>query len=155
MVMPKTLRVLIIEDSLDDAELLLRELRRGGYEPAHERTDTAAATSAALGRGPWDVVIADHSLPQFSGLEALDLLKQTRRDIPFLILSGTIGEETAVAVMKAGADDYIMKDKLARLVPAVEHALRDAEVRRERRRADEDLRRSRASLRALAARLQT
>ncbi len=133
------LRVLIVEDSEDDALLVLRELRRGGYDPTHERVDTAAALAAALDRQAWDVVISDYSMPQFTGPAALALLKERGLDLPFMIVSGTIGEETAVAAMKAGAHDYLMKNSLQRLVPAVQRELREAEVRRERRRADRAL----------------
>src|SRR5713101_1539141 len=90
------LRVLIVEDCEDDAALLLRELRRGGYAPSFERVDTPGAMSAALDRQTWDLVVADYSLPQFSGLAALALLQERGLDLPFIILSGTIGEETAV-----------------------------------------------------------
>src|SRR5437867_1329376 len=135
--MKTPLRVLIVEDCEDDAELLLRELRRGGYAPAFERVDTPEAMSAALARESWDIVIADYSLPQFSRLAALNLVQERALDLPFIIVSGAIGEDTAVAAMKAGAHDYLLKGNLARLVPAIERELREAESRRERRRAEE------------------
>lgn len=140
------LRVLLVEDSEDDALLLLRELRRGGYKTIYERVETAAAWEAALGQSDWDLAIADYSLPHFSGIEALKLLKEKGIDLPFLIVSGTINEEMAVAAMKAGAHDYLMKDNLARLVPAVERELRDASVRRERKAAEEQIREQAALL---------
>src|SRR5215210_5870719 len=134
------LRVLLVEDSEDDALLLLRELRRGGYEPLSERVDTAAEMEAALDERGWDLVIADHSMPEFSSSAALELLRRKGFvDLPFIIVSGYIGEDAAVAAMKAGAHDYIMKDNLARLNTAIERELRDAKVRRERRRAEEEL----------------
>src|SRR5215218_10596770 len=134
------LRVLLVEDSEDDALLLLRELRRGGYEPLSERVDTAAEMEAALDERGWDLVIADHSMPEFSSSAALELLRRKGFvDLPFIIVSGYIGEDAAVAAMKAGAHDYIMKDNLARLNSAIERELRDAKVRRERRRAEEEL----------------
>jgi len=133
------LRVLIVEDSEDDAALLVRQLRQGGYEPQFERVDTPEAMNAALDAKVWEVVIADYALPRFSAPAALEILRQRRLDLPFIIVSGVIGEETAVAAMKAGAHDYIMKDNLARLVPAIERELREAQVRRERRRAEEEL----------------
>lgn len=137
--MGETLRVLIVEDSEDDTLLLLRELRRGGYEPVHERVDTAAAMEAALAN-EWDLVISDHSMPAFSSSAALELLRGGGFvDLPFIIVSGQIGEDAAVAAMKAGAHDYIMKDNLRRLNTAIERELREAEVRRERRRAEEAL----------------
>lgn len=113
-------RVLIVEDSEDDAALLLRELRCGGYDPAHERVDTAAAMITALDRQTWDIVFSDHSMPHFSGTEALTILRERGFDLPFIFVSGTIGEDNAVAAMKVGAHDYIMKGNLKRLVPAEE-----------------------------------
>ena len=135
--MPVTLRVLLVEDSEDDAVLIARELRRGDYAPAIQRVETEAAMGAALA-DPWDVVISDYSLPQFSGPAALTLLRATGLDIPFIVVSGAIGEEVAVAAMKAGAHDYLMKDNLARLVPAIQRELRDAEERRRRRLAEKE-----------------
>jgi PAS domain S-box-containing protein len=133
------LRVLIIEDSEDDAILLERELRRGGYEPRSKRVETAAAMSAELKRGEYDVVISDYVMPRFSGLRALKVLKKSGLDLPFIVISGKIGEETAVEAMKAGAHDYIMKENLARLVPAIQRELNEVAVRRERRLAEEAL----------------
>src|SRR3712207_1722610 len=134
------LKLLLVEDSEDDALLLLRELRRGGYEPLCKRVDTAADMEAALDERAWDLVIADHSMPAFSSSAALELLKRRGFvDVPFIIVSGRIGEDAAVAAMKAGAHDYIMKGNLARLNTAIERELREAEVRRERRRAEEEL----------------
>ncbi len=130
------LRTLFVEDSEDDMELLLRELRRGGYDVAFERVDTAAAMRAALAEKSWDIVISDFSMPQFNGLAALEVLQQSTLDLPFIIISGSIGEATAVAVMKAGAHDYLMKDNLARLVPAVQRELSEAVVRREKKQAE-------------------
>lgn len=135
------LRVLIVEDSEDDALLLLRELRRGGYEPEHVRVDTAEAMEAALEEREWDLVVADHSMPAFSSQAALELLRgKGFEDLPFIIVSGQIGEQVAVDAMKAGAQDYLMKDNLARLNTAIERELREAETRRERRRAEEKYR---------------
>jgi signal transduction histidine kinase/CheY-like chemotaxis protein len=130
------LRVLLVEDSEDDATLVMRALRQGGYEVRCERVDTSAAMSTALTGGAWDVVISDYAMPRFSGLGALTLLQDMGLDVPFILVSGTIGEDVAVRAMKAGAHDYIMKGNLARLVPAVQRELRDAEVRRERKRVE-------------------
>jgi signal transduction histidine kinase len=138
----KPLKVLLIEDSEDDAVIVEAELRRAGCAPACHRVETREAMSAALDQQSWDVIIADYRLPRFDGLSALGLVKERGLDLPFIIVSGYISEETAVAAMKAGAHDYVMKDKLARLGSAVERELRDAEVRRERRRAEEALRRA-------------
>lgn len=138
--MSKRLRLLIVEDSEDDALLLLRELHRGGFDPVHERIETAEGMQSALDRKQWDLVIADYLMPKFSGLEALDLYKKSGLDCPFIIVSGNIGEDIAVGAMKAGAHDFIIKGSLARLVPAVERELREADARRERRRAEVTLR---------------
>src|ERR1019366_7724335 len=110
------LRLLMIEDSEDDAALLLRELRRGGYDVSHERVDTSAALTPALHNYKWDLVISDHSMPHFSGIDALNILRSQGSEIPFIFVSGTIGEETAVAALKDGAQDYLMKTNLKRLV---------------------------------------
>jgi PAS domain S-box-containing protein len=132
------LRVLLVEDSEDDALLLKRELRRGGYDPHCERVDTAEDMELALDGRIWDLVIADHSMPAFSSSAALELLRRKGFvDMPFIIVSGRIGEDAAVEAMRVGANDYIMKDNLARLNTAIERELREAESRRERRRAEE------------------
>jgi len=134
--MSAPLRVLLIEDSEDDAALLLLELRRGGYDTTRERVDTPAALSAALDTQKWDLVISDHSMPYFSGGEALQLLRQKDSEVPFIFVSGTMGEEAAVAALKNGAQDYLMKSNLRRLVPAVQRELREVEERRERKRLE-------------------
>ncbi|MDD5556123.1 MAG: response regulator [bacterium] len=132
--MPTPLKVLIVEDSPDDAVLMLRELKRGGYDPDHERVDTPEGMAAALDGRQWDVILSDYALPSFSAPKALECLHGRRLDIPFIIVSGSIGEEIAVEAMKAGAHDYFSKDNLVRLVPAVEREIRQAAERRERRR---------------------
>jgi two-component system cell cycle sensor histidine kinase/response regulator CckA len=137
--MKKPLRVLLVEDSEEDAGLIERALRQGGLDPVMDRVETRDAMHAALDRQAWDVVIADHKMPRFSGLAALQLLQGSGIDLPFILVSGTIGEETAVAAMKAGAHDYVMKDNLARLAPAVERELQEAEVRRARGQAEQAL----------------
>jgi diguanylate cyclase (GGDEF)-like protein len=137
--MSRPLQALIVEDSPDDVLLVVRTLVRGGYAPRYRQVYTAEAMRQALASEPWDLVIADHRMPQFSSTEALRVLKESGLDIPFIIVSGSIGEEVAVAAMKAGAHDYVLKDRLARLVPAVERELREATVRHERRRAEEML----------------
>ena len=119
--------------------MLLLELQDGGYDPTYERVDTAPAMRAALTQGIWDIVIADYVMPQFNALAALALLRESGCDLPFIIVSGAIGEETAVAAMKAGAHDYIMKDNLTRLRPAVARELRKAAGRQERKRAEAQL----------------
>ena len=133
MCMNKQLHVLIVEDSEDDAILLIRALQRGGFDPEYQRVMTAVEMRAVLTRQAWDIVVSDYSMPHFSGPEALEVLKESCLDLPFIVLSGAIGEETAVSIMKAGAHDYIMKGNLTRLVPAVERELSETEVRRKRR----------------------
>ncbi len=138
--MKTQLNVLIVEDSEDDALLVVRELRRGGYELKFEIVETAEAMDTALEKQSWDIIISDYNLPGFNALEALNLVKERDLDIPFIIVSGAIGEETAVVTMKAGAHDYFIKGKLTRLVTAVERELREVRVRQEHRRAQEELR---------------
>jgi diguanylate cyclase (GGDEF)-like protein/PAS domain S-box-containing protein len=130
------IRVLIIEDTEDDALLLWRALRRGGYEVQWQRVDTAPAMKTALESQPWDVVVSDYSMPRFSATDALALLKESGLDLPFIIVSGAIGEGAAVEAMKAGAHDYVMKSNLARLVPAIERERREARSRAKRRAAE-------------------
>ena len=148
--MSTPLRVLIVEDSQDDAVLLLWELRRGGYEIIPERVESPEGMNAALDRAEWDVVLSDYSMPRFSALGALAVLKNRQLDIPFIIISGTIGEETAVNAMKAGAQDFLTKGQLARLIPALERELGEAQIRRDRRRTEEALRRSEERFRQIA-----
>lgn len=149
--MKRVLRVLNIEDSTRDVALLQRHLSQAGYEVISERVETPATMRAALESQAWDVILCDYSMPYFSALQALALLKEMQLDIPFIIISGTIGEELAVEAMLAGAHDYLMKDKLARLVPAIERELHEAENHRARRQAEETLKASEAELRALFA----
>jgi diguanylate cyclase (GGDEF)-like protein len=136
---PKLLRTLIVDDSPIDAELIVQELDHHGYHSVAARVDTPAALIAALDSQEWDVIICDYTMPRFDGLAALKVVRARELDVPFLIVSGTIGEEIAVDAMRNGAHDYIMKDHLARLVPAIERELREASVRRERRRAEEHI----------------
>lgn len=146
--MPRLLRVLMIEDSDFDAELLLAMLERGGYKVTHLRVETAEGLKKALERD-WDIVIADYNLPQFDALAALEIVKGSGKDVPFIIVSGGIGESVAVAAMKAGAHDYLMKGNLARLVPVVERELREAENRRSKRATEEALKDSELRYRLL------
>jgi two-component system, cell cycle sensor histidine kinase and response regulator CckA len=138
------LRALIIEDSEPDADLIIVELERGGYHVVWERVQTAEAMTNALQRATWDVILSDYNLPSFSAPAALDLLKTTGQDLPFLVISGTIDEEAAIAALKAGAHDFFVKNRLSRLIPAVERALADVATRRDRERAQAALRRSEA-----------
>lgn len=127
--MNKPIKVLIVEDSEDDAILALRALHRGGFDPTHQRVQTAADLQAALAQERWDAVISDFSMPGFTGLDALGMFRSAGLDIPFILISGTIGEDTAVAAMKAGASDYVMKSSLARLAPALERELKETQMR--------------------------
>ena len=150
----RTLRILHLEDSALDHELLLAHLRRGGLRAQVRRVDSEVEFLASL-RQPWDVVISDYNLPGFSGLVALDLLKARGDDLPFILVSGEIGEDTAVEAMRNGASDYLLKNNLARLVPALLHAVEATETRLARQRADRELGESRQRLRELAQHLQT
>ena len=131
------MQLLIVEDSADDAALLVSELRRKGVEPVCRRVETRADFLAALHGQPWDAVISDYVLPQFSGPEALRLLRKEGWDMPFIMVSGIYGEEEAVTTMKAGANDYIMKGNLSRLAPALQRELEAAQDRRRRKRAED------------------
>ncbi len=150
----KPLKLLLVEDSEFDATLLLRQIQHGGYEVQSLRVETAQEMAQALDQQSWDIIISDYVMPQFSGLAALELAKARGLDLPFIIVSGHIGEEIAVASMKAGAHDYVMKDKLARLIPAIERELREAEVRRQRRQSEQALRESEERFRQLAEHIE-
>lgn len=149
--MGKPLRVLIVEDSEDDALLLIFELRRGDYSPISKRVETVEAMQKALDEETWDVVISDYVLPGFSGLEALRLVRKSGLDLPFIIVSGKIGEDTAVQAMKEGANDYLIKGNVSRLVPAIEREMQETEVRRKRREAEAALVRSERRYKRLVA----
>jgi two-component system cell cycle sensor histidine kinase/response regulator CckA len=136
----KELRALIVEDVEDDANLVLLELKRGGYDVAFERVETAAAMRDALSRKSWDIVLSDYSMPTFNAPAALAVLRDTGLDVPFIVISGTIGEEAAVAALKQGANDFFVKGRLARLLPAIDRELRESKTREEARRAERSLR---------------
>ena len=139
----KVLRVIVVEDNEDDAQLLLRELQRDQRLAEHEHVETPQALRDALTRGPWDIVISDWSLPSMNGLAAFRIVRETEPDLPFIIVSGTIGEENAVEALKAGVNDFMTKGRFARLLPAIERELREAAVRREKKLAELDLERQR------------
>jgi diguanylate cyclase (GGDEF)-like protein/PAS domain S-box-containing protein len=140
--MATPLRVLIVDDSEDDAVLIAHHIRRGGYDLTFERVDTPEAMLAALEKETWDAIISDYTMPHFSGPEALRLFRESGLDLPFIVVSGTIGEETAVAMLKAGAHDFVLKNNLARLTPAIERELREVESHRARREAEKALKES-------------
>jgi PAS domain S-box-containing protein len=135
--MGKPIRVLMVEDSEKDTLLALHRLMGGGFDPVYERVETTEDMDAALRNQAWDMILCDYSMPRFSGMAALELLKQTGLDIPFIMVTGAIGEETAIDMMRAGTQDYIMKSNLSRLVPAVARELEAAESRRMRKQAEE------------------
>ena len=143
--MSTPIRLLVVEDSEDDARLAMLMLRRGGFDPSFRRVQDLDSLRDALSADAWDAVLSDFRLPRFSGVDALSVFRESGRDVPFIFVSGTIGEETAVEAMKAGASDYVMKQNLARLVPAMQRELAQAAIRAEHRRAQADLQISRDS----------
>jgi signal transduction histidine kinase len=153
MVMKPVLRVLVVEDSTFDYEFLLIAFARHGMAVDTLRVETREEMHTALYEREWDIIISDHNLPQFSSFGALEVLQQSGKDLPFIIVSGDIGEDVAVEAMRSGCDDYLIKDRLTRLGPAVESALARAAMRREKRLAEERLRESESRLSQLAAHL--
>lgn len=147
--MNERLRLLLVEDSEDDALLLKRELEKGGFAPEIRRVETAGAYRAALDEGGWDLVIGDYVLPAFGGQDALRMLRSQDPDVPFIIVSGVVGEDVAVETMKAGANDYVLKHNLTRLAPAVRRELKDRVARMERRAAEQALKESEARFRGI------
>jgi PAS domain S-box-containing protein len=147
--MSKPIRVLMVEDSEDDAQLILLELKRGGFEPNFERVDTPEAMKMALDRREWDIILADYVMPRFSGLEALKIVKEKGLDLPFIVISGKIGEDVAVAAIKAGARDYILKNSLKRVGVAVDRELEETKIRKERKQAEKELKVSETRYRRL------
>jgi len=139
----KAIKVLVIEDSEDDAKLAMRMLRQGGFIPSYRRVENVGALKAAFEEERWDAVLSDFRLPGFTGVEALEVFRSTELDIPFIFFSGTIGEEIAVAAMKAGASDYVMKQSMARLAPVMERELDQALIRAEHRKGQIELKASR------------
>jgi signal transduction histidine kinase len=153
MVMKPALRVLVVEDSTFDYEFLLIAFARHGMTVDTLRVETREEMCTALQEREWDIIISDHNLPQFSSFGALQVLQESAKDLPFIIVSGDIGEDVAVEAMRSGCDDYLLKDRLTRLGPAVEAALARAAMRREKRLAEERLRESESRLSQLAAHL--
>jgi two-component system, NarL family, sensor histidine kinase UhpB len=153
MLMERALHVLHVEDCVDDGELLRMELEAAGYALHYRRVETGDELEAALAAENWDLIISDFNLPSFTAYEVLRLLKASGRDIPLIVVSGFIGEEGAVALMKAGAHDYVMKDNLSRLAPAIEREMKEAASRRQRRQADQALAASQKLLQNITAAL--
>ena len=154
-IVSKPLNVLLVEDHESDAKLLLRHLRRAPYTISSERVETEQAMRQALAQSAWDLILCDYSLPRFGALAALKILETSGLEIPFIIVSAVVGEEAAVAAMKAGAHDFFLKDKLDRLVPAIERELTEAQRRREHRRVEADRQRLIGELQAALAKVKT
>lgn len=146
--MKTKLHILLVEDSQEDATLMQRELERAGYNVASERVETESALRQALVQADWDAILCDFTLPEFSGESALRIVRESDADLPFIYVSGTIGEDVAVEAMKSGAQDYVLKNNLKRLAPAVERELREAQIRREKRILEADRERLITELRA-------
>lgn len=147
--MKTALRILVVEDSEDDALLVLLQIKKGGYNVDYKRVETAKEMVSALREKTWDIILTDYIMPHFNGLEAITILKESGIDIPIIVISGTIGEEVAVETMKAGAHDYLMKDNLKRLIPAIERELLESKNRAERRRAEVALKEQYSTLRSI------
>ncbi len=143
------IKVLVVEDSRDDAELLLHALKKADYQPTYALVQNASAMKSQLEKQSWDLVISDYVIPGFGGMAALNVLRESELDIPFIILSGKIGEDVAVEALQAGANDYLLKDRLTRLGPAIDRALKEASQRRKRRQAEQALRESEERYRRL------
>ena len=136
--MSTPIRVLIVEDSEDDALLILRELKKGGYDPHWRMVETPKDLSEALNDDPWDIILSDFQMPAFDGNEALRIVHEKELDIPFIVISGVLVEENAVEILKAGANDYVRKGNWARLIPAVGRELREAHSRKEKTHAQQE-----------------
>ncbi len=147
--MNRRMSILIVEDSEDDALLILRQFKRGGYDIISRRVENADQMKRAFEDRSWDLVISDYSLPEFNAAKALKIFQEIGHDIPFVVVSGVIPEETAIALMKAGAHDYIMKDNLSRLIPAVERELNEAQIRRKKKLAEQRIAESEGLFRSI------
>jgi len=145
----KPLSLLIIEDNEDDAQLLIQLLRRNGYDPVYNQVWTESALRDALNKSTWDLIVCDFFMPQFSGIDALKMVKRMEIDTPFIVLSGVVGEEKAVEMMLAGAHDYVMKNNMSRLIPAIRRELLEAQSRQDKKRAEEELEKYRNHLEEL------
>ena len=145
--MPEQTKILIVEDSPDDCEFLIRHFKKAGIDPLYERVENESELKAALETKMWDAIICDFNLPQLNALEVLAIVKSRWPDLPFIVVSGSVGEERAVETMRAGADDYIMKDNLTRLVPVFQRELKEAEIRKERLLVEQALQKSESDLR--------
>src|SRR5687768_14592030 len=147
--MKTPLKILVVEDSQDDAQLLLRALKQAGYEPSFALVQNAKGMRAELDRQPWDLIISDYVIPGFGGIAALKVLQESGQEIPFIIVSGKIGEDVAVEALHSGANDYLLKDRLTRLGPAIDRALKEASQKRKRSQAEQALRESEERYRRL------
>jgi two-component system cell cycle sensor histidine kinase/response regulator CckA len=145
--MGRPLHALLVEDSETDARLVVRQLKAAGFEPVVERVETAETMERALDRTQWDIVLSDFTMPAFSALDAFALLKSKSLDLPFIIVSGTVGEDVAAQIMRMGAHDYVLKGTLSRLGPAIERELRESQSRAAGRRTEQELRKTEEQLR--------
>jgi PAS domain S-box-containing protein len=150
----QSLRVLIVEDSEDDALLIIRELKKGGYHPVYERVETGETMQKALKEKQWDIILCDYKMPEFNAPSAIALLKELNIDIPLIVVTGKIGEETAAECMHSGAKDYIINDNLFRLCPAIDRELQYAEIRNKHRQVESDLRRNEKKYRSILENIQ-
>ena len=151
----QSLRVLIVEDSEDDALRIIRELKKGGYSPVYERMETAAAMKKALQEKQWDIILCDYKMPKFSGAQVIALKKEANIDIPIIIVSGNIGEDVVVECMRLGAHDFVMKDNLSRLCPVIARELEETEVRNKQKQAESQREAALEALRESETKLQT
>lgn len=151
----KKIKILIAEDSEDDAMLLMRRIKKDGLDPVYRRVDSLKKMKEALDKEEWNIVLSDYNMPNFTGLDAINLLRQNNPEIPLIIISGTVGEDTAVKTIRKGANDYLMKDNLVRLVPSIKRELQEAKIKRERREALEELVKSEKRFKELAELLPT
>lgn len=152
--MKAAIHILMLEDNDTDADLVIHMLQRGGVDFSFERVETRAGFIRALEKAAPDVILSDYSLPTFDGYAALAIAQAKHPDVPFIFVTGTLGEEVAIETLKKGATDYVLKPRLSRLAPSLHRALREADTRRERRRAQEQLRQSHEQLRSLSLYLQ-
>lgn len=138
--MPAPLRVLMVEDNRHDVDLCMHELRRSDFQPTSRTVQTPDDLQAELARGAWDVVLSDYTMPGFNAIEALEIVRRNDAEVPFIVVTGTLDEETAVDCLKRGADDYVLKENLARLGPAVQQSLKFRDEHRHRQRLEHQLR---------------
>jgi DNA-binding NtrC family response regulator len=151
----KKIKILIAEDSEDDAALLVRRIKKDGLDPVYKRVNSLKEMKNAINKEEWNIILSNYNMPNFSGLDAINLLRQKNSDIPLIIISGTVGEDAAVKTIRKGANDYLTKDNLVRLVPSIRRELQEAEIKRERREALDELVKSEKRFKEMAELLPT